>query len=52
MLRGAERDLAADAAGGAGDDEHAARQEGGAAHDRSRKSGVQLALCAKEGDVQ
>ena len=48
MLRGAERDLAADAAGGAGDDEHAARQEGGAAHDRSRRSGVQLPLCAKE----
>ena len=48
MLRGAERDLAADAARGAGDDEHAARQEGGAAHDRSRRSGVQLPLCAKE----
>ena len=44
MLRGAEGDLAADAAGGAGDDDHAARQEGRAAHDRGRRRGVQFAL--------
>ena len=44
MLGGAECDLSADAAGGAGDDNHAAREEGGAAHDRGRVRRVQLAL--------
>ena len=38
VLGGAERYLAADAAGGAGDDDHAAGQQGRAAHDRSRRS--------------
>ena len=44
MLGGAECDLPADAAGGAGDDDHAAREERGAAHDRGRAGRVKLAL--------
>ena len=44
VLGGAECDLPADAAGGAGDNDHAAREEGGAAHDRGRARRVKLAL--------
>ena len=44
MLGGAECDLPADAAGGAGDDDHAAREERGAAHDRGRARRVKQAL--------